>query len=110
MGGEISTEAILAKVGDVDKIYVRVDQNKAYWVKGDESGALSKDSREVRERAVEDVRGEGTDAGGGKAPAICPFIARSKEERIEAVKRAMERRGRDAEHSPSEGKTRRQGI
>ncbi len=40
MGGEISTEAILAKVGDVDKIYVRVDQNKAYWVKGDESGAV----------------------------------------------------------------------
>ena len=61
--------------------------------KSDESGALSKDSREVRERAVEDVRGEGTDARGGKAPAICPFIARSKEERIEAVKRAMEKTG-----------------
>ena len=40
MGGEITPEAILAKVGEVDKVYVRVDENKAYWVKGEESGAV----------------------------------------------------------------------
>ena len=38
MGGEITPEEILAKVVDVDKIYVRVDVNKAYWVRGEESG------------------------------------------------------------------------
>lgn len=40
LGGEITPEAILDKVGDVDAVYVRVDENKAYWVKGDESGAV----------------------------------------------------------------------
>ena len=38
MGGEITPFAILAKVGDVDKVYIRVDKNKAYWVKGTETG------------------------------------------------------------------------
>jgi biotin carboxyl carrier protein len=37
-GGEISYAEILAKVGEADKIYVRVDQNKAYWVRGEETG------------------------------------------------------------------------
>ena len=41
MGGEIDVTDILAKVGPVDKVYVRVDQNAAYWVKGDESGAVN---------------------------------------------------------------------
>ena len=41
MGGEIDVNEILAKVGPVDKIYVRVDQNAAYWVRGDESGAVN---------------------------------------------------------------------
>ncbi|MDO5702135.1 MAG: helix-turn-helix transcriptional regulator [Lachnospiraceae bacterium] len=41
MGGEITTEDILAKVGDVDKVYVRVDQNAIYWVKGENSGAVN---------------------------------------------------------------------
>ncbi len=40
LGGEISAEAILAKVGTVDKVYVRVDQNKAYWVRGEETGSV----------------------------------------------------------------------
>ena len=40
LGGEITSDAILAKVGDVDKIYVRVDQNKAYWVRGEETGSV----------------------------------------------------------------------
>lgn len=38
LGGEISFADILAKVGDADKVYVRVDQNKAYWVRGEETG------------------------------------------------------------------------
>ena len=38
LGGEISYAEILAKVGQADKIYVRVDQNKAYWVRGEETG------------------------------------------------------------------------
>ena len=38
LGGEVSAEEILSKVGDVDKVYVRIDQNKLYWVKGDETG------------------------------------------------------------------------
>ena len=38
LGGEISYAEILAKVGSADKIYVRVDQNKAYWVRGEETG------------------------------------------------------------------------
>ncbi len=38
MGGEITSEEILARVGKVDKVYIRVDENKAYWVKGEETG------------------------------------------------------------------------
>ena len=38
MGGEITPAEILAKVGPVDQVYVRVDENKLYWVKGKESG------------------------------------------------------------------------
>ena len=41
MGGEITPAAVLAKVpADVDTVYVRVDQNKAYWVKGEETGSV----------------------------------------------------------------------
>ena len=40
LGGVISTEEILKRVGKVDKVYVRVDQNKAHWVKGDEVGSI----------------------------------------------------------------------
>lgn len=40
MGGEISPDEILAKVGAVDDVYVRVDENKAYWVKGEETGSV----------------------------------------------------------------------
>ena len=38
LGGEISFAEIMAKVGEADKVYVRVDQNKAYWVRGEETG------------------------------------------------------------------------
>ena len=40
LGGIITPEEILKKVGKVDQVYVRVDQNKAYWVKGDENGSV----------------------------------------------------------------------
>ena len=41
LGGAITSAEILAKVGtDVDRVYVRVDQNKAYWVKGEETGSV----------------------------------------------------------------------
>ena len=37
-GGEITVDAVKTLVGDVDKVYVRIDHNKLYWVKGDETG------------------------------------------------------------------------
>ena len=49
MGGEITPDEIIAKisaatkgtgVGKVDTIYVRVDENKAYWVKGKKNGSV----------------------------------------------------------------------
>ena len=40
MGGEITGAEILARVGDVEKVYVRVDENKAYWVRGEETGSV----------------------------------------------------------------------
>ena len=40
MGGEITPFAILAKTGPVDKIYIRVDLNKAFWVRGSETGSV----------------------------------------------------------------------
>ena len=41
MGGEITPEEILSRVGDVDKVYIKVEENAAYWVKGDETGAIN---------------------------------------------------------------------
>ena len=40
MGGNITPEEVLAKVGEADQVYIRVDENKAYWVKGEESGSV----------------------------------------------------------------------
>ena len=40
LGGEITPFAILARGGDVDKVYIRVDMNKLYWVRGNESGSM----------------------------------------------------------------------
>ena len=41
LGGEITPFAILAKTGqDVDKVYIRVDLNKAFWVRGSETGSV----------------------------------------------------------------------
>ena len=40
LGGIITPEEVLKKVGNVDEVYVRVDQNKAYWVRGKEAGSV----------------------------------------------------------------------
>lgn len=39
MGGNITPEEILKKVVTAEKIYIRVDENKAYWVRGKETGS-----------------------------------------------------------------------
>ena len=39
-GGEIKLESMLAKIGAVDKVYIRADVNKAYWIKGKETGEI----------------------------------------------------------------------
>ena len=38
-GHEITPDKIIAMAKNADKIYVRADENKAYWVKGNETGA-----------------------------------------------------------------------
>ena len=40
LGGEITAAEVLERVGKVDKVYVRVDENKAYWVRGEETGSV----------------------------------------------------------------------
>ena len=41
MGGNITPRQVLQKIPDgSDSVYVRVDENKLYWVKGDENGAV----------------------------------------------------------------------
>lgn len=40
LGGSITPEEILEKTGPVDAVYIRVDENKAYWVRGDETGSV----------------------------------------------------------------------
>ena len=42
MGGSISTDEIAAKIPNgATAVYVRVDVNKLYWVKGDETGSVA---------------------------------------------------------------------
>ena len=39
LGGQISTSEILSRVPvGVDKIFIKPEENKAYWIKGDETG------------------------------------------------------------------------
>ena len=40
LGGSITPEEVLVKTGPVDAVYIRVDENKAYWVRGDETGSV----------------------------------------------------------------------
>ncbi len=41
MGGSITTDEIAARLPEgAQSVYVRVDENKLYWVKGDENGAV----------------------------------------------------------------------
>ena len=39
-GQEITPAEIKSKVGKVDRIYVRADEGKAYWVRGEETGEV----------------------------------------------------------------------
>ena len=39
-GQEITADKIKTKVGSAEKIYVRPDEGKAYWVRGNETGAV----------------------------------------------------------------------
>ena len=39
-GVSITPDEILQKIGEVDAVYIRVDENKAYWVKGEETGSI----------------------------------------------------------------------
>ena len=42
MGGAISTDEIAKKVPEgTDSVYVKVDENMLYWVKGKETGAVN---------------------------------------------------------------------
>ena len=45
MGGEITTDEIMARIveyiGPVEKVYVKPEDNAAYWVKGSESGCIN---------------------------------------------------------------------
>ncbi|MBR2257277.1 MAG: helix-turn-helix transcriptional regulator [Blautia sp.] len=41
LGGTITTEEILSRVpDDAEKVYVKPEENKAYWVRGEESGSV----------------------------------------------------------------------
>jgi transposase len=41
LGGNITPRQVLQKIpAGSDSVYIRVDENKLYWVKGDESGAV----------------------------------------------------------------------
>ena len=41
LGGNITPRQVLKKIpAGSDSVYIRVDENKLYWVKGDENGAV----------------------------------------------------------------------
>ena len=41
MGGQITVDDILKRVPEgADQVYIKPEENKAYWVKGDESGEI----------------------------------------------------------------------
>jgi hypothetical protein len=41
MGGNITSEEIAAKQPkDAEMVFVRVDQNKLWWIKGEETGSV----------------------------------------------------------------------
>lgn len=40
MGGTITVEEVLSRLDAVDTVYIKVEENKAYWVKGDENGSV----------------------------------------------------------------------
>ena len=40
MGSSITPVEIFKKTGPVDSVYIRVDENKAYWVRGEETESV----------------------------------------------------------------------
>ena len=41
LGGTITPEEVLKRIPEgCDQVYIKPEENKAYWVKGDESGAV----------------------------------------------------------------------
>ena len=41
LGGTITLEEIISRIpADVDTVYIKPEENKAYWVRGDESGSV----------------------------------------------------------------------
>ena len=41
MGGQISVDEILARVpADVEKVYVKPEENKAYWISKKSAGSI----------------------------------------------------------------------
>ena len=41
LGGTITPEEVLKRIPEgCDRVYIKPEENKAYWVKGDESGAV----------------------------------------------------------------------
>ena len=39
LGGQISTSEIMSRIpAGVDKVFIKPEENKAYWIKGDETG------------------------------------------------------------------------
>ena len=42
LGGSITTEEVLSRLPDgVDTVYIKPEENAAYWVKGSESGVVN---------------------------------------------------------------------
>ena len=41
LGGTITPEEVLSRIpADADVVYIKPEENKAYWVKGSESGSI----------------------------------------------------------------------
>ena len=49
-GKEITAEEIALRVGEADRVYIRADQGKAFWVRGEENGSIDLWYGDRRER------------------------------------------------------------
>ncbi len=39
-GVNVTAAEVLARIGKADQVYLRADENKAYWVRGEENGSV----------------------------------------------------------------------